>query len=68
MAQIRRMPDRFAASASEVGLLRNLERIIHLDTQIPYGAFQLPMSEQQLAGSQVSSLLVDQLTLVRRRL
>ena len=39
---------------SEVDPLGQLEGVIDLDAEIPDGALDLPVSEQQLAGPQVS--------------
>ena len=43
----------------DLGLLRNLQSIIHLDAQIPDGTLQLGMTKQQLNGPQVLRAFVD---------
>jgi hypothetical protein len=45
--------------SSEVDPLGQFEGVIDLDAEIPDGALDLPVSEQQLAGPQISRLLVD---------
>ena len=44
---------------SEFDLLCDAESVIDLDPEIPDGAFELRMSEQQLNRSKVTSLSVD---------
>ena len=46
--------------ASEVDLLGDLQGIVHFDSKVADGALQLPMTQQQLARSEVASLLVDE--------
>jgi hypothetical protein len=41
------------------GSSQKVESIIHLDPEIPDGAFELRMSEQKLNRSKVTSLSVD---------
>ena len=43
----------------DVDFLRNLDRIIDLDTAIAHGAFDLGMPEQELHGSEVTGAPVD---------
>ena len=52
---------RAATSApSDLGLFRNLQCIIDLDTEVSHGAFQLGVAKQQLDRPQVLGSLVDQ--------
>ena len=44
---------------SDVNLFRYRESIIHLNAEVPDGAFNLGVAEQELHGSQVTSVLVD---------
>ena len=57
-------PSSSAAAASLAGLhlrlLGNLQCIVNFDPQIPDGAFELRVSEQQLNGSEILSPSVDQ--------
>lgn len=52
--------DRSPAVASDLRLLRHFERIVYLDVEIPDGAFQLCMPEQQLNRSQVLRVPINQ--------
>jgi hypothetical protein len=45
---------------SDVNLLGNGKGIVCLDTQIPNGALDLPMTEKQLHRSQITRAAVDQ--------
>src|SRR5665213_1807275 len=45
---------------SEFNLLGHREGVVDLDAKVPDGALQLLVTEEQLAGSQVASLLVDE--------
>jgi len=40
-----------AQAGSKVDLLRNLQRVVHLDAEISDGALQLSVAEQELAGT-----------------
>lgn len=53
--RLRRRP-----SLLSVGLLGHFKSVVHLDTQVAYGAFKLSMSEQELDGPQVLRASVDQ--------
>lgn len=46
--------------SSEVGLLREDQRIIDFDTEVADRTLQLRMTQQELARSQIASALVDQ--------
>lgn len=46
-----------------VGLFRYIQRIIHLDPEIAYRAFQLAVAEQKLNGAKVLGPPVDQRSL-----
>ena len=43
-------------------------RVVDIDAEIADCAFQFAVPEQQLAGAQITSLFIDQRTLVRRML
>ena len=43
----------------ELDLLRDAESILDLDPEVPNGALQLRMAEQELDGSQVPGFLID---------
>jgi hypothetical protein len=45
--------------SSEVDPLGQFEGVIDLDPEIPDGALDLPVSEEQLAGPQISRGLID---------
>ena len=45
------------STLSELQGLRKLQSVIDLNAQIPHGAFQLCMAEQELAGAQISDLV-----------
>jgi len=47
-------------TASDFGLLGDLERVIDLDAKISHGAFELRVAKEELHGSQVPSSPVDQ--------
>jgi hypothetical protein len=47
-------------TASDFGLLGDLERVIDLDAKIPHRAFELRVAKEELDGSQVPSSPVDQ--------
>ena len=49
-----------AVTSSHLGLLRQRQGIIDLDAEVPDGAFQFAMSQQQLYGTQILRALVDQ--------
>lgn len=52
----------FRAAAScwlDFGLLRNLQRIVHLNAEVANRTFQLGMAKQQLNGPQVLRALID---------
>ena len=51
---------------SDVNLFRYCQGVIDFDAQIPDGAFNLGMTEQELDGSQVARPPVDQVAFVRR--
>lgn len=53
------VPRAVGTEASDLGLLRQHQRIICLDPKIPHSAFQLGVPEQQLTGTQVAGALVD---------
>lgn len=44
----------------DFGLLRDLQRVINLDSKVSNGALQLGMAEQYLDGPQVLCAFVDQ--------
>ena len=44
----------------DLGLLGDLQRVIHLYAEVPDGALQLGVAKQQLNGSQVLRAFVDQ--------
>jgi len=44
---------------SDFDLLRDAERVVDLDTEVPDGAFEFRVSEQQLDRSQIAGLLVN---------
>jgi len=41
-------------------LLRKEKRIVNLDAEIPHGAFQLCMAQEELTGAQIASPFIDQ--------
>lgn len=45
---------------SEIDALRNSEGVIDLNAQITHGAFKLGVPQQELNGSQVTGLPIDQ--------
>ena len=49
-----------ASTASDFGLLGDLERVVNLNAEIPDGAFKLRVAEEQLYGSEVAGSPVDQ--------
>jgi hypothetical protein len=57
-------PSRQSVSAlplvSDVDLLGNRESIVHLDTKISNGAFDLSVPKKQLHGSQIARATIDQ--------
>lgn len=58
LAQKRLRPFEIALS-SELDLLRNLQSVIYLNTEISHGALQFGMSEQYLNGPQIPGLAID---------
>lgn len=54
------MPGANVGTWSNLCLLRHLQSVIDLDTQIPNSALQLRMAEQQLHCSQVLRSAIDQ--------
>jgi len=49
-----------APASSNVDLLRNGERIIHIDAEVPDSALDLGVAEQKLHGSQIPGASVDE--------
>src|SRR6478735_5039444 len=45
---------------SDIDLLGNREGIVHLDTEIPDGAFDLSVPQEQLHGPQIARAAIDQ--------
>ncbi len=50
-------------SSSNVNFLRDIQGIVHLNAQIPDGAFNLRMSKEKLNCSQISGSTVDECSL-----
>ena len=50
-------------SSSNVNFLRDIQGIVHLNAQIPDGAFNLRMSKEKLNCSQISGLTIDECSL-----
>ena len=44
----------------DLRLLRDLERIVDLDPEVPHGAFKFRVAKQQLNGAQILRATVDQ--------
>lgn len=59
---------RVFASELDLDIFRQADRIFNIDAEVANSAFKLAVSQQQLAGAEVSGLLVNQATLVRRKL
>ena len=55
-----------AESSLDLGLLRNLEGIVHLYSEIPDRALQLRVPQEELDCTDVLGSLVDQRAFVRR--
>lgn len=45
---------------SDFGLLGDFESVVDFDPEVPHGAFQLEMAQQELHGSEVLGSPVDQ--------
>lgn len=65
-----RPPSREMAAASpaqlHLGLLGNLQRVVDLGSEIPDGAFELPVSEQALHRAEILGRRWINVALVRR--
>lgn len=46
--------------ALEVNLFGNRDRVVHLDAEVPHGALQLGVAEEELHGAQVAGFPIDQ--------
>jgi hypothetical protein len=51
------------AEQLDFGLFRYLKRVIHLDSKVSNGAFQLAMPQQELNSPQIPRSLIDQRSL-----
>jgi hypothetical protein len=46
-------------SSSDVGLFGDFEGVVHLDAELPHGAFDLGMAKQKLDCPKVAGTLID---------